>query len=255
MTDYTEFDREVIYEYEQVLIGNLRTIDKYYFSGRSSDTNSRTALMLIRYVTETYLQWSPQKLCDCLTIDILKKWKLTGYLKYIQYPDDLHKERNLWYIAHLIYPQQIPVNDKDICVRIYSQLLSGQVQKFPKGFFSGASRMNRVCYCLDYAIDHYTNFKSVEEMYEFFGTPLCVKFLRQYNLYSYMRETFETPVVALYLILPKEQDIPFLFQYYRFWQAFNEAVRKEGETRGAKAKFKHRELDKEATKYVQVNLD
>lgn len=254
MHDLTELDVEVITEYEQVLIGNQRTIDSYYFANKTPEANSHTALMLIQYVCETYLQWSPKKVFDSLSMSVLKEWKLANLLKHIKYPPELNQERNIGYIAHLIYPAQVPINDKDVCLMVYKQLLDGDIKKFPKGFFTTSQGMNRVCYCLKYAIDHYLNFTSIDEMYEFFGTERCLKFLRDYRLNPYLKDLFDAPITVLFVMTPQEQSDPFLFNVYRFWQIFNEYRRRDEECRGKRPIHKHVKVDKEDIKHVQVEF-
>ena len=251
---HTALEKEIIAEYDQVLLGNQRTVDRYYFANKTAEVNQNIALLLIRYCVENYLQWSPEKMRDSMTMEILRQWRLAGYLRFIVFPDELKKESNLWYLAHLAYPHRIPASDKDVCLRVYKQLMNGELQKFPKGFFSGSNSMNRVCYCLNYAIDHYTSFTSIEDMYSFFGTARCIQSLREWKLYTQVRDLFEVPIVAMYLMTNDEQDIPFLFQYYRFWQVYAENERQESETRGRHSGYVQAPVDKEALKYVQVNM-
>lgn len=252
--ELNELEIEVINEYERVIVGNQRVIDPFYFVGKSQDSNQHMVLLLIQYVCETYLGWTPQKMYLSLTTDILKQWKLYSLLKYVKFPEELNKDKNIGYLAHMIYPQQVPISSKDICMMVYQQIESGELKKYPKGFFAGSLGMNRVCYCLKYAIDNNLNFTSIEDMYEFFGTDRCLNFLRESHLGTYVRDLFDAPITAFYLIVPEEQNIPFLFQYYRFWQVFNEHRRQESEYRGKKAVHTHTEVPKEDTKYVQTNL-
>lgn len=254
MKELSEMEIEIIAEYEQVLIGNQRVIDPYYFTNKTMEANQDISLLLIQYMTERFLKWSPQKLYESLTMDVLKHWRLAGLLKYIVFPDELNKEKNIGFLAHMIYPNEVKITERDICMSVYSRVCNGEMKKYPKDFFHSNESLNYICFCLKYAIENYTNFKSTEEMYDFFGTASCLKFLRTYKLSTYIKEQFEAPIVAFYLIVPDEQDIPFLFQYYRFWQIFNEHRRQEEESRGKKAVHQHTEISKEDKKYVQVEF-
>lgn len=254
MNELSEIDIEVIAEYDKVLLGKQRIIDPYYFSKRSPEANQHTALMLIKYACETYLRWSPQKIYESMTMDVMKQWKLSGYLRYIEFPPELNKEKNLGYIAHILYPKVIDITDKDICTIVYEQVLSGELKKFPKKFFGESQNMKRACFCLKYAIDNFTNFNNIEQLYDFFGTDECLNFLRTYRIQTYIKTLFDAPITAFYLIAPPDQDIPFLFHYYRFWQIYNDQRREETESRGKKAVHEHAEISEEAKKYVQINF-
>lgn len=254
MKELSEIEIEILAEYEQVLIGNQRVIDSYYFFNKTLEANQDTALLLIQYMVEHFLRWSPQKMYDSITMDILKHWRLAGLLTFIEFPEELNKEKNLGYLAHLIYPNEVKITKRDICMSVYQRVCSGEMTKHPKDFFHSNESLNYICFCLKYAIENFTNFKNTVEMYDFFGTQVCLKFLRTYKLAAYIKEQFEAPIVAFYLIVPEEQDIPFLFQYYRFWQIFNEYRRQEEESRGKKAVHKHTMITKEDKKYVQVEF-
>ena len=255
MKELSELDIEVLTEYDKVLIGKQRIIDPYYFHrSKTPEARQHTALTLIQYACEVYLRWSPQKMYESISMDILKQWKLTGYLTHIEFPPELNKERNLWYLAHMIYPDVIHVSDKEICLSVYRQVLSGEIKKFPKKFFSDSRNMKRACVCLKYAIDNYTNFNNVEALYDFFGSSECLKFLSTYRLDMYIRNIFDSPITALYLIVPPDQDLPFLFHYYRFWQIFEDERRRELEVRGKKAVHPHAAINEEDRKYVQIDF-
>lgn len=219
-TDLTDIELEVIADYDQVLIGNLRNIDPFYFMNKTQEANQATALMVIQYAIENYLKWSPSKMYASLTIDVMNKWRLTPLLKYVQFPIDLNKEKYIRYLAHMIYPETIHCTEADICLEVYQRALEDRNRKMPKDFFRGPRAMDYICYCLRYLIDNYANFKSPEEAYEFFGTTKCLRFLRKYKLNSYIKEQFEAPIVPFYALCPKEQQIPLLFHYYRFWTVF-----------------------------------
>lgn len=250
----TELDLEVIAEYEKVLTGVRKAIDPFYFAHKSPEVNEQTTLMLIRYVCETYLQWSPQKIRISLTTDILKKWHLFYLMRHIRFRPEVDPMQDTGYIACLLYPDLIKVDDRAVCIAVYERLLSGEIKKFPKDFFSGREGMNRVSYCLKYAIDNYTNFTSVQDMYHFFGTNECTKSLREWRLATHIKELYDSPVTAFHRITSGEQEDPFLFNVYRFWQVYNARLKQDEESRGRRAKHKHASIEKEDLRHAQLPL-
>ncbi len=188
---------------------------------------------------------------ESLDMETMRQWRLHPLLKYIQFPEVLNKEHNVNYLAHIIYPESVPMSAKDICLIIYRQIVNGDIKRFPKNFFAGPKSMDQACICLKYAIDNFLSFTSSEELYDFFGTPQCLRFLRDYKLNICLKEQFDAPITAVHLIVPPIQSEEFLFQYYRFWQIFNEQLRLEEEVRGKKPVYEHKEIAKEDAKYVQ----
>lgn len=223
----TEIEREVLADYDQLVIGNLRNIDPYYFADKSRETNQSLALLVIQYAIEKYIKWSPQKMYASITMDIMHQWHLATILRYVDFPADMNKEKYTSYLAHMIYPDIIQCTEADICLAVYRRALDGANKKVPKDFFRGAHAMDYLCYCLRYVIDNFTNFKTLEEAYEFFGTTKCMKFLRTYKLGSCIKEQFEAPIVPFYLLCAHDQQIPILFHYYRFWSVFEEVEREQ----------------------------
>ena len=136
---------------------------------------------------------------------------------------------------------------------VYEQLLNDEIKRFPKKFFLTSRGMHRICVCLKYAIDHYTNFKTVDEMYDFFGTGQSTPFLRNYRLSPHIKDLFDTPITAVHILTPEEQRNHFLFQYYRFQQLYEEHIAPE-ETRGAKPIYYHADLSKEEQRHVQAKF-
>lgn len=298
----TEMDTEVIMEYEHVLIGKLNVIDPYYFRGKSPEVNRHTAAMLMRYCFEKYLQWSPAKVRESITLDILRQWHLAGLLKYLDPFKTMSLEYNLKGLAHILYPNEINYTIKDECYAIYPQILESSLAienqriaaqeakaknltqemstakkgadakkkkqspkpkqmrgiKFPKGFFNDKDGMAKACICLKYAIENYLQaidpMTTPEEMYKFFGTGDCLKFLRTCKLGPYIADIFDAPVTALHLLLPDEQEREFLFNYYRFWQIYDDNERKKIENRGAKGKREQDKPTEEDKKYVQTAI-
>lgn len=222
-------------DYDNLIIGKCAVLDSYHFYEKSNDTKEQMALELIKYVNETYWRWTPAMLRDWLSVEIMKEWKIKQLLRYIRFPQDLHKEADMFYIAHLIYPDIIKINRQDIYLSVYRRVLSKDLKKYPKDYFSGNYAANKACACLKYAIENFHPFTSLEEMYRFFGTRKCLKFLREYKLAIGSKGLFDAHIEMLYLALPPSQQIPFLFQFYRFNQMFDENKRKKGERRGKKA--------------------
>ena len=64
--------------------------------------------------------------------------KLDGLLRYIEFPAELDKHVDLFYIAHLLYPGRIKFDKKELILRTYKEVLDQKLYKFPKEYLSGS---------------------------------------------------------------------------------------------------------------------
>lgn len=210
--------QSAIAEYEDVLIGKRKAVAPYYFNYNSIG-NMRLALQIMKYAFATYLNWSPDQLRDCLTIEIIERLKLQSLLKFLEFPPELDSTKDLFYIAWLLYPSTVHFSEKDLILRVYKNLLDKKIQKYPKEFFSGRDGLTRAQVCLRFMIEQYLPTKSIDELYEYFATQKSVRVMRQNKLLVVCNDLFDTPVEFLHKSLHREQQNVFLYRYYDFcWQ-------------------------------------
>lgn len=230
-------EQALIYDYDSYLISeNAGRTDikkpfiRDYFHNRSKKEKERYAILLIKYVSENYLHWSPQKARDNLNYDVLREWYLDEVVKYITFPNDLEKN-DLFYIVHIIWPKAVTVNAQDVYLQVYRRILlqiDGHKAKFPKGYFSGTNGINKACACLKYAIENYKHFTTVDEMYTFFGdAKKSVAFLKEYRLHLAARQLFSSNTEYLDYTLHPSQKNKFLFYYFNLWEQHDSLKRKK----------------------------
>lgn len=198
-----------------ILLGKKTVFSPYFFSF-SADHNERIALDVFQYAIEVYLRWSPEEAGTYLTMDVVKLLKLDSILKYIRFPAELTIERDLFYIAHLLYPKRVPFDEKELILRTYKEVLGGQLYKFPKEYLSDSLGMMRACICFQYMCSKYLSFTSVEQMYAHFSTSQGTKDLKKYRLYAICVDMFELPLDFLHESLSIRQKNEFFYHYYRF---------------------------------------
>jgi hypothetical protein len=202
--------REIMYEYEQFLLGNRKRFSRYYFK-KDALNNENTALSILKYVFETYLRWTPIEVRDCLNEKIIKQYKLETIIKYVNFPPELDKKKDLFYIAWKLYPNTANITSEDLVINVYSKILNKERNIFPKDFFVGIEGNERLKICLRYAIENYHPFNSIVEMYDFFFTNKSNSFLKKYKLKKYITEVFDNPIKAVYEMLPEGQNNKLLF--------------------------------------------
>ena len=240
-------NQEIIYEYVQILLEKRRNYSNILFNpeyrtspeslmrGRRRDTeqNQRTALVIIRYAVEEILGWSPKQVYHCLTYEILEKLHLCPLLQYLNFPPELSRKNDVYYIAHLLYPQIFPIDIKDLCIKHYQKILANDSLSFPKGYFAHAEGLLRAILCLQYALNNYIHAKNEFELYEMFADePRIRETLKKYKLLEPCDLFFNKPIAYLQYALPEQQKNQFLYQYFCFldhYEQFRAEKRKKRE--------------------------
>lgn len=205
----------ILYEYELMLLKKKLSFSPYFFSF-TPDNNERMALHVFQYAIEHFLCWSPEEASIYLTSDKIQLMKLDTLLRYIRFPAELNPTKDTFYIVHLIYPHKIKFNEKELVLRVYQQVLSGELYKFPKEYFSDSLGIMRACTCLQYMISKYLGFTNVKDIYSYFSTPAGTKTLKQYRLYAICTDAFVYPIDFVHEALPPQQQNEFWYNYYRF---------------------------------------
>ena len=225
-------NKDIIYEYENVLLGNKSAISPYFFC-QSPEQNERAALTLIKYAVETYLKWSPERLCKGLTWDIIYRLKLETAMRYVIFPPETDAQQDLFVVAAKLYPSMVRVNMREKTLLVYKRVLDGTLYKFPKEFFSNNHGVNRALICLQYALAHNAHFSSTKEMYEFFTAPQGAKFLKDNKLYATSIALYDYPLDYLHEALSSTADgtmnlasrSEFWYHFYKFKLTNNEQIR------------------------------
>lgn len=205
----------LLYEYEQILLGNKTGFSPYYFK-YGNDTSRNQALYIIKFAVEHYLKWDPFDVKHHFTKEIAIQMKLEPLMKYIDFPPELDKETDYYYISAFLYPKIMKIDIKELVLCTYKNVLSGKLCKFPKEYLSGTQGMMRASICLQYMLTQNYTFQSIKAMYKFFSEPSGAKALREHRLSSICNEIYEHPIDYLHESLPYAQKDEYWYHYYRF---------------------------------------
>lgn len=236
----------LIFDYENMLLRNAKRPDVAHFMVGDDKTKELKALSLIQYISEYYLNWTPEMMRDHLSPEVLKKWKLSSAMKYIRFPEDIKFLKNKWrYIAHMIYPHIVKFDKKEAYIEVYKKVLNSKRGGFPQNFFAAGNGREKVCACLRYAIENNLSFTSVDEMYDYFGSVNCKKFLRETaKLSVHIKMLFDCNIDAMHQMLPPSQQDNFKHQLLRFHQMLNEKISRDNSKKlGRPSKPKTNNLD------------
>lgn len=211
--------QNIIMEYEKLLLkDNGANLSTSHFSYNHYN-NHKLALVLFRYAIEDILHWMPIDIVYKLDINTIKNLHLLIPYKYLIFPEELSKRKDCFYIAHLLYPNVIPYNTRNLVIMSYQRVLSQENGKFSKNFFLGAEGELRACICLQYLLKEHLSFTSIEEIYYYFSTAKAMSTLRQFSLATVCSDFFDDPLEFVHSALPKKQKNELYFQFYRFESA------------------------------------
>ena len=206
----------LIAEYEEILLGNRKSFSQALFP-YSKKGNQKLALELMRYAIDHYLGWTPEEVRDYMTIDVIDSLKLRRVLNRIEFPSHIDKNKDMFYLAHMLYPERIQYNEEDLTVRVMEQVASGELGKYPKGFFVGIDGLYRAFVCVHHMIDKEVHVRNIEELYEFFSDGKKLRpVIRKYKFGNPMNDLFMTPVDMLHESLSSGQKNEFWYHFYKF---------------------------------------
>lgn len=207
--------REMIQEYENVILNNQKSFSHYYFT-EDPVINQDIALAAFHYAFEVILHYDPHTLKERINIELLKTMRLYNlYMKYIVFPSELAKSRDVWYVCHLMYPEIFPNGIRENTIQMYSSLMSGHIKKFPKHVFDGNEGKIKACICLQYAINKYLSFTDIDELYDFFSQEGIMNFLKRIKLDGVCVVNYSFPIDFLHDSLPSMQKNEELYKYAR----------------------------------------
>lgn len=212
----------IINDYEEVLIGNRKKIPTGYFLFDKKG-NERVALSVIRYAIENLLGWDIKNAIRLFNKNYITLMKLEQMVSYIAFPSDVTKE-DTEYILYLLYPKYIDYDVKRYTLRIYEKVLNNQ-GRYPKDYMYGYLGMLRAKICLQYSINKNCLFKSIDDLYSFFASKDCIKYLKANKLYQLYTSFYSSPLEYLHDSMPSSIKNEFLYHNYTFMKKFQEIQR------------------------------
>lgn len=222
------------YLFDQVLLGRKKTCGKELFettiNGKKeyNPADEEVALKIVRYFVEYYMEWTPEEAMLNIDEEVLSQFHLDSLVKQrIRFPAELEPMDNLQYLVHRVYPRKFPYHKRQAVELYYSRILSGEIQRFRKGFFSqdDGSGEERAGICFRMMLQLIGYFSSYKEVYDLFMGTEGRKFLSNYKLNSACRDLFEFPVDFLHYSLPERCRLEAYYHKLRF-QLINDKQKK-----------------------------
>ena len=211
------------YIYDRTLLNEKATLGKELFETTVNNrkeynpADEERALKIIRYAFEYYMEWTPEQTRVNMDEEILKKLKLDGIVRQrIRFPVELEPMENLQYLVHRMYPERYPYNRRQTITIYYDRVLSGEIKRFKKGFFTEEGGKYRAGICLQRMLQMIGQFKNIQEIYDLFYGTEGRKVLMKYKLASAARDLYEFPVDFLHYSLPEGNRDNLYYEKLRF---------------------------------------
>lgn len=204
----------LIMEYEDILLGKRNEFSTSYLS---KDNAENDGMIILKYVFENLLGWSPVTIRDFISPELIRMLHLQRVVNKIEFPPELDKNKDLFYLAWLMYPETVHHTRRDLTLKIYQQVLRGELTKFPKNFFLTARGEMNASICLQYAINQNLCVKTIEELYMMFSDKKRAReFLGKVRLLVPCGDIYEYPIDMLHDSLPTSQKNEFFYMYGKF---------------------------------------
>ena len=217
--------RDVLYEYESILLGKKTAFSGYFFQ-EDADKNEQKALYVIKFALRYYLNWNKAQICQYLDWKIINCMKLESLMKYIQFPPEMSARDDIFIVKGKLFPDEVPLNEKEITLKVYKRVLEKDLYKFPKEYLSGDRvGMYRAVVGFQHMLTLIPPFESIADMYKYFASSKGPKLLKKYRLNISCVSMFDHPIDFLHEALPKSQKDEFWYKYYKFKISNNEQIR------------------------------
>ena len=199
-------------EYDDILSGKLEDFSPVYMK---KDVPQSEYIELLKYCFGEILGWSPADIKNHVSWELIKKLHLQKVLEKIDFPPELDKKQNLFYLANILYPSSAS-DKRTVILTVYKMVLSGESRKFPKNFFYLATGENNLFNCLNYAIHENLFFADVHAIYRFFSDKdKAIPFLTEVKLLTPCTDNYDTPLDMIHDFLPDEQKDETYYTFYK----------------------------------------
>lgn len=225
MAAFDQAKKDIVMEYESILLGKRKQFSSYYFSGYP-ERDSDIALEAFRYLFDKILCWDIPTLKRNLSLKLLKAYKLDKYLmtKVIFKYQPNHKPRlvdgeltepDIDELISMVYKDSYKIDIRGNTIKTYEDVLNGKIAKFPKGFFGGGwLGKTKACVCLQHALNLMQSFSTVEDMYRLFSDKNIYSVLKRWKLDLICKSLYLTPIDYLHNALPDSMKDEQLYMQY-----------------------------------------
>lgn len=193
-------------EYNEILIGKRKNFSPQLLD---KDYPEKTAADILRVIFEYYFDWTPVQVRDCLTPEIVTRMKLGSLIRKIPSPDEIIREKELYFVAWYLYPKTRNISEGDLVIQVYHHLMNGDIQRFPKNYFFSnlgnlRAKMIFKIALKEYILPRYA-FSSMADVYNFFASDKVNAVMDECKLSTMIKQKAGLPLNMLHMALENEK--------------------------------------------------
>jgi len=199
-------------EYDDVLMGRRKTFSSALMA---KEQGPHMCAELLRNIFSIYLHWSPVDVREKLTPEAVRRLKISPLIKRIPCPPEVDASKELYYVAWYLYPETRNIEEPELIIKLYTDILENKVKKFPGGYFDGNDGYLRAhILFLTMVREYLPPFESLDALYHFFASPEGKNCIIRYKLVVPLRELYGSALAFLHDSLPWSQKDERLYQRY-----------------------------------------
>lgn len=207
-------ERNIRYEYEQVLMGKRAL---YTITVKDDATLKRNIRIVWRYAIEDLLHWTPEEAAKYMTISLATKLHLKQLNMHLPYELQINSGVNFKKVIAFVYPKEYKYDLKADAIDMYEKACglgkykNERIHRWTKHIFDERNDgYEKAQILLNYVIELYLSHMTITELYRYFDESGNA-FLKKCNLVSVKDRFFTSPLEYLHYSLPWEKQNNMLY--------------------------------------------
>lgn len=203
-------------DYENTLLGHQAA---YKLSKKDTDRGEIDSRIhsLLHYIFDELLEWTPKMVRDYLNWNLIEWLNITSVINKIEFPPELDPQKDLFYVAALLYPDEVSYKKKDYVLQVYEKVLNNELNKFPKSFFTNAEGIKNLQTCFRYYVQQKLYDKNIKELYLYFSDRVrAKKFLVSSNLSLHYGKHYDRVIDLFHDCLNEGERSELYYHYAKF---------------------------------------
>lgn len=170
---------------------------------------------LLRLIFQYYMHWTPVRVRDILDKRYIDALHIEPLINRIPCPPEVNPKKEFYYVAWYLYPETVNVKPAELIIKLYMDVVNGNLVKFPKGYFDGNLGYIRArLLFLTMVREFLPKFESLEAMYAYFASEKGRQCINAYKLSVPLRELYGSPLAYMHDSLAGTQKDEDLYEKY-----------------------------------------
>lgn len=201
-----------LHEYDDFLLGNRKSFSSALMS---KGQGPHLCAQLLKLIFKYYMHWSPTEIRDKLNQNYIDILRIEPLINRIPCPPEINPKREFYYVAWYLYPETVNAKPPELTIKLYMDVLKGDLVKFPKNYFDGNIGYIRArLLFLTMVKEFLPKFENIESMYRFFASDKGRQAINTYKLNVPLRELYGSSLAYLHDSLPERQRDESLYKKY-----------------------------------------